>query len=561
MRALIPVHRLLILVLTLCTCLTPARGQGDAASANAQLFDRMGSWQRDFTVASEEAAPFLVQGCIWLQSFNHDEAIRSFKEAARLDPDCAMAWWGVAFAEGPNYNDPVMTERRNQAAWDALQQALARINNTAPWERALIEALSTRYAHPFPEDRTHLEQAYADAMAKVWQTYLNDADIGAYYAEAMMVQKPWALYTPDREPVEGTDKIVATLERVLELNPDHPGACHLYIHSVEQSKTPERALPAADRLCNLVPASGHMRHMPSHIYTRVDQWDRSIEQNALAMEADERYRQLSPNQGIQHMYMVHNNHILAYSAMMVGRQQEALEAARRMWSDPSMEALHGVAPLVDAWMCSLYDVQKRFGMWDELLEEDAPPDYMPITLAYWRAHRAIAHAALKDFENALADYAEFERLYNNPPPLDQLFPGWTHAMYQSRLNAIRHFVPGEIALQRGAYDLAIPHLERAVQAEDELGYGGEPPEYLQPIRHTLGAVYFKVGRHKDAERVYREDLAEFPGNSWSLYGLSRALIAQGKTNEGEEAELAYLKSWEKADFPRLKTTCICIPSL
>jgi tetratricopeptide (TPR) repeat protein len=546
-------------------CIGSTRGGAsedkDFDGVSAQFFEGMGGWDRRFTTSSEEANRFLVQGFLWLQCFNHDEAIRSFKEAARLDPNCAMAWWGTSFAEGPNYNDPFMTEIRNQASWDALQNASARIDNTAPWERDLIEALSARYEHPFPEDRKHLEAAYIEAMAKVWETYPDDPDIGAYYAEAMMVERPWALYSLDREAVEGTEKIVETLERVLELDPDHPGACHLYIHSVEQSKTPERALLVADRLCRLVPASGHMLHMPSHIYTRVNMWDRSITQNALAMEADERYRKLSPEQGLQHMYMIHNSHILAYSAMMVGRSQEALAAARRMWSDPSAEILCKIAPMVDMWMCSVYDVQKRFGMWRELLEEEGPPKYMPITRAIWKAHRAIAYAALKDFDSALAEYAEFERLYNNPPPTDRLFPGWTQERFQKRLDAIRHFVPGEIALQRGSYDLAIRHLEKAVQAEDQLGYGGEPPEYLQPIRHTLGAVYIKAGRPEDAERAYLEDLDEFPGNGWSLYGLSEALRAQEKLAEAQRARRQYQIAWARADVPPLTTSCMCIEQL
>jgi len=552
-------------MLTLGTCValtwSGEPGLSESAETGAQLFEGMGDWNRQFTTSSEEANQFLVQGCIWLQSFNHDEAIRSFKEAARLDPDCAMAWWGVSLAEGPNYNDPAMTQRRNEAAWSALQEAQARIQHAAPWERDLIEALSTRYEHPFPEDRTHLEAAYAKAMGELWKKYPDDADIGALYAEAEMVRKPWALYTPDREPVEGTEDIVATLERVLELNPNHPGACHLYVHAVEQSATPGRALRAADRLCELVPASGHMRHMPSHIYTRVNEWNRSIEQNALAMVADDRYRELSPKQGIQNSYMIHNNHILAYSAMMVGRQEEALRASRLMWKIAPPEGLRQIAPLVDHWMCSLYDVQKRFGLWKQLLNEPAPPEFMALTTAHWRAHRAVAQAALQDFDAALAEYAEFEKLYNNPPPEEQLYPGWTWETYQKRLDAIRHFVPGEIALQRGRYDLAIMHLEKAVAAEDELGFGGEPPEYLQPIRHTLGAVYFKAGRFADAQRVYLEDLAEFPGNGWSLYGLSRALQEQGQTQEAERALQQYRFAWARADVPPLTTSCKCIEKL
>lgn len=529
-------------------------------ATGARLFEGLGDWRRRFTTSSEEAQRYLEQGMIWLQSFNHDEAIRSFQEAVRLDPECAMAWWGVSFAEGPNYNDPFMTERRNQASWDALKNALARIDKTAPWERDLIEALSARYEYPFPKDRAHLEKAYADAMGKVWAKYPDDPDIGATYAEAMMVCRPWALYSLDREPVGDTEHIVTTLERVLELDPDHPGACHLYIHAVEQSKTPERAVPAADRLSRLVPGSGHLLHMPSHIYVRVNQWDRSIVQNALAMQADARYRKLSPKQGIQHMYMTHNSHVLAYSAMMMGREREALKASRQMWADLPQDDLYEIAPTVDVWMCSVYDVQKRFGRWDAILAEPAPPEFMPATTAYWRGHRAIAYAAKKDFDAANRELAEFEKVYSYTPPRDRLFPGMTPERYKARLDPIRHFVAGEIALQQGDYDRAIEHLVKAVEAEDKLGFSGEPPEYLQPVRHTLGAVYFKAGRYEDAERIYREDLDEFPGNGWSLYGLSRALEAQGKTKEAGRVAQAFRFAWAKADEP-LTTSCKCIPRL
>lgn len=526
-----------------------------------QLFERMGDWTREFSTESEPAEEFLTQGFIWLQSFNHDEAIRCFNEALKLDSNLAIAHWGISFAEGPNYNDPAMDERRNNAAWAALQNARDKIEFASEWERDLIQALSARYADPAPEDRTALNEAFAVETEKLWEKYPNDPHIGALYAESLMTLRPWALYNSDREPVGDTDHIVATLEEVLEMAPNHPGACHLYIHAVEQSQTPERALAIADRLTSLVPASGHMLHMPSHIYTRVNAWDLSIKQNALAMQADDRYREKSKDHKIQHMYMVHNNHILAYSAMMVGRKQEALDAARKMWTDLPEDVLPDIAPMIDPWMCSVYDVEKRFGLWDALLEEPAPPEFMPLTTAYWRAHRAIAFAAKKDFDAALEEYAAFETIYNTPPDPATLFPGWTQQMFQKRLDAIRHFVPGEIALQRGEYDLASMHLERAVAAEDELGFGGEPPEYLQPIRHTLGAVYFKAERYEDAENVYLRDLDEFPGNGWSLYGLSRALEAQGKTEEAERAERDFRVSWAQADEPLLTTSCKCIEEL
>lgn len=530
----------------------------DEQPAKGQLFEGMGDWHREFSTDSPTAQRYLDQGFIWLQSFNHDEAIRSFQEALHHDPECAIAWWGISFAHGPNYNDPMMNAQRQQSSWEALQKALGLIEHASPWEQDLIHALEKRYEHPFPQDRTHLEKGFAQAMKQLWEKYPEDADIGALYAEAEMDCRPWLLYTPDREPEEGTEQIVATLERVLKLQPNHPGACHLYIHAVEQSQSPERALEVADRLVNLVPASGHMRHMASHIYTRVNQWNRSIQVNVLAMEADDQYRKKSPEQSVQYMYMIHNNHILAYSAMMVGRKAEALRASRLMWEIAPEERLKELAPFLDMWMCSLYDVQKRFGLWEELISEPAPPEYLPLTVAHWRAHRSVAFAAMKKFDQALEEYGEFEKLYNNPPPVEQMFPGWTFETYQKRLDAIRNFVPGEIALQRDRYDLAAMHLERAVKAEDELGFGGEPPEYLQPIRHTLGAVYYKLERFEDAERIFQEDLSEFPGNGWSLYGLSRAQSALGKEKEAAETLEQYQTAWQEADVPALTTSCECI---
>ena len=522
-------------------------------SARAQLFERMGSHTRRIRTSNPEAQKFFDQGLAWMHAFNHDEAIRSFARAAVLDPECAMAWWGIALCEGPNYNDPEMTDERSAAAWGALQEARARIESAAPVERALIEALSARYAEPWPEDRSGLEQAYADAMARVWAANPEDSDVGALYAEAMMVQRPWMLYSEAGEPEGDTPLIVATLERVLELDPANPGVNHLYIHAVEPSTDPDRAIAAADRLGSQVPVAGHLNHMPSHIYVQVGQWDKSIEQNALAIEADDRYRELSPEQGIQHMYMVHNAHMLAFSAMMVGREAEAMAAARDMWADLPLEVMEGVAPFVDLWMTSVYDVQKRFGRWDELLAEPGPPEFLPITTAVWRAHRAIACAAKKDFDGAMREYDAFHEA-SAAVPEDSVFGG---DPARGILEVSKHFVAGEIALQHGEWKLAAEHLEKAVAAEDALSYG-EPPQWLQPTRHTLGAVYMKAGLHAEAERVYRRDLVKWRGNGWSLFGLHRSLAAQGKEPEAAEFRRKYEAAWAKAEAPT-ETSCVCIP--
>jgi len=553
----------LIVCLAFC-CLVAdaplAEGRNPDTSKGAQLFEELGSYHREFTTRSDEARRYLDQGMVWLQAFNYDEAERSFREAARLDPDCAMAWWGVACAAGPSYNHPRLTARRAGIFQEALRKAQERIENTNPVERALIEALSERHETPYPlEDDAHLDQAYANAMAEVWERFPEDADVGALYAEALMVRTPWALYNIDREPAKDTPMIESLLEQVLELDPNQAGAAHLYIHAVELSKSPERGLVVADRLSTLVPLSGHLLHMPSHIYTRTGDWDRAIEQNALAMEADAKYRAKSPEQLTQHMYMAHNNHIRAYGAMMVGREAEALEASQRMWSQIPEALLEDVASEVDAWMCSLYDVYKRFGRWDKMLAEPAPPEYMPFTLATWHAHRAISYAAKKEIDAAEEEFRAYRRVRDNIRQED-LSNYYSVKAARGRLKVIEHFVPGEIALQKGKLRKAIRHLERAKIAEDKLGYSGEPPDYLQPIRHTLGAVYLKAGRLEEAEEAYREDLAEFPANGWSLYGLSRVLNAQGRNAEAEQAEEDFRRAWAGADGP-IATSCECVPAL
>lgn len=549
------------LVLTLCAALilgctsTKTDELQTKSPAGAQLFEDMGAHRRDVTTSSPEAQAYFDQGLAWMYSFNHDEAIRSFTAATAVDPDCAMAWWGIALCQGPNYNDPVMTEERSAAAWAALQEARARSDNANELERALIEALSARYAEPWPEDRSGLEQAYADAMAAVWAAYPDDSDVGTLYAEAMMVQRPWMLYDAESQPEGDTPKIVATLDRVLALDPGNPGANHLYIHAVEPSVEPAQALEAADRLCNQIPVAGHMNHMPSHIYVQTGRWDESITQNAAAMKRDDRYRVLSPDQTIQHMYMVHNSHMLAFSAMMVGRETEAMEAARDMWADLPPEMVPAVAGFIDLWMTSVYDVQKRFGRWDEILAEPAPPAELPITTAVWRAHRAIAYAAKKDFENAEREFEAF-RAAKAAIPEENVFGGdASHRI----LEVSELFIAGEIALQKGDLERAAELLEQAVEVEDTLSYG-EPPQWLQPTRHTLGAVYMEAGRYADAERVYKADLEKWPNNGWSLYGLSRAFEAQGKTTEATRALHLHEKAWAKAD-ERTTTSCKCIPEV
>ncbi|MGF1511842.1 MAG: tetratricopeptide repeat protein [Myxococcota bacterium] len=519
-----------------------------------QLFEGMGSHTRTVTTKSLEAQAYFDHGLNWMYAFNHDEAVRAFTRAAELDPGCAMAWWGIAQAQGPNYNDPAMPEARSAAAWAALQRARATLDDETPVEKALVEALGARYAEDPPEDRRDLDVAYAEAMKEVAAKFPDDSDVATFYAESMMVQHPWKLYDADEQPaLQDTPIIIATLERALAKFPNNPGANHLYIHAVEPSFDKERGLVAADRLSDMMPASGHLLHMPSHIYAQVGMWNRSIEQNQKAMEADDAYRVLSPEQGLQHGYMTHNSHMLAFSAMMTGQEDLAMHAARQMWEDMPLETLTLIAPFFDPWMCSVYDVQKRFGRWDALLAEPAPPAFLPVTTAVWRAHRAVAYAAKHEFEKAEEEQLAFRRAMKAIPEE----PGWdTYGTAVKFLLVSELFITGEMELQKGRWDEAATALREAVIIEDTLGYG-EPPMWLQPVRHTLGAVYLKAEKYEDAERVYREDLEKWPGNGWSLYGLSRALEFQERMEEAAEVRSAYEKAWAGAKEP-IETSCKCI---
>jgi tetratricopeptide (TPR) repeat protein len=550
------------------TTIPVLRGDRNTAygiGGDAQLFPEMGDYTRSVTTDSGRAQRYFDQGLKWIYGFNHDEAVRSFTQAAEYDPDCAMAWWGIAYAQGPNYNASRMNAARHNAAYEAIERALAELDDETPVEQALIRATAQRYTEPYVEDESLSEpdrkaaqaearkrqgaakEAFAEAMAEVWETYPNDPDIGTLYADAMMVKHPWRLHTPDGEPArDETLTIIETLEAVFKFAPDHPGANHLYIHAVEASKDKLRGVVAADRLSAAVPFSGHLVHMPSHLYVQVGQWDRAVDQNLLAIETDRRYLAMSPGQYRMHGYIAHNGHMLAFAAMMAGREEDAMRGAMFAWETLPQDIFDTMGRRYDRALSSKFDVMKRFGRWDAILAEPAPPSMLWQTTAVWRTCRAVAFAAKKDFANAEMEHAAFKYLLSKRK---------NDAFMQ--LND--KFIAAEIALHKEEWDAAIALLEEAIPLEDKARYS-EPPRYLQPIRHTLGAVYFRAGRYADAERVYREDLAKWPNNGWSLFGLAHSLNEQGKTGEADEAFAAYEAAWQHADKP-LRTTCECIPKL
>jgi len=530
--------------------------ESGARGAQEPLFDGLGSYTRIITTDSPQAQRYFNQGLAFVHGFNHNAAIRSFQEAARLDPECAMAHWGVALASGPHINYPLVPPPAAELAWKELGLAQKHAANASPVERALIEALSRRYANPQPEDRAPLDRAYADAMREVWKNYPNDPDAGAFFAEAMMDLRPWDQWTPAGQAQPGTDEILVTLDAVLKLNPNHPFANHLYIHTVEASPNPERADGAAERLRNLQPGLAHNMHMPSHIDIRRGRWAQAIDSNMKAVEADRRYRKVvGTPKGLVPFYAAHNRHMLAYAAMMTGQRQLALKHIRAMVAELPKDFLKENAMMAEGFVAMPLEVLVRFGRWDEILAEpDQYAEHMPFTRAFHHAARALAYAAKGDPANARKAQMVYLERAKLVPKDDFLGNNSCDAI----LGVANRMIEGEILVAENKIDNGLAELRAAVTAEDALKYD-EPPGWLIPVRHSLGAVLMRTGRFAEAEQVYRDDLARLPENGWSLFGLSESLRAQ-KRNEEEAAttKAKFEKLWAKADL-KITSSCLCQP--
>ncbi len=526
---------------------------GIAEESAVPLFEGLGSRGRAVTTDSPEAQRYFNQGLSFLYAFNHDEAIRSFQRAAALDPECAMAWWGIAIANGPHINNPVVPPERAKAAWEALGKAREAAAGGTETEKALIEALAARYSAEQPEDRKPLDEAYAAAMRKVWQARPTDADVGALFAEAMMDLRPWDLWLPTGEPQPGTEEIVQTLQAVLTQDPSHPLGLHLYIHAVEASPHPERAVAPADRLRDLQPGLGHLVHMPSHIDVRTGNWAKAIEANAKAIEADRRYREQSPNQGFYRIYMAHNRHMLAFAAMMRGQSHLATESIAAMVREMPAEWVKENAIIADGFQAMPLEVLVRFGRWDEVLAAPEPPEYLPVSRALRHAARGIALAAKHDPEAARQELSAFMAARKLVP--EEAIVGNNKA--HSVLDVAGHLLAGEILIRAGEADAGIAELRKAIECEDALKYS-EPPDWIHPVRHALGANLLALGRPVDAEKVYRESLDRLPNDGWSLYGLARSLRLQGKAADAETYEQRFAKAWRDADV-KITSSCFCQP--
>jgi len=516
---------------TLLIGAAPALG---APTDTVPLFDNLGSYHRAITTSVPAAQQYFDQGLRLVFGFNHGEAIRAFAEGARLDPNCAMCYWGTALAYGPHVNAP-MDSASAVAAYAAVQQALAHLSHASPQEKAYIRAVAKRYARVPPANRASLDSAYARAMGDLVKRYPNDLDAATLNAEAMMDLRPWNYWKqPSGEPYPGTLEIVAQLERVLQANPNHPGACHYYIHAVE-AVHPEKAVSCAERLAALMPGDGHMVHMPAHIYIRVGRYAEAIESNVHAVHTDETYIEDQRPVGVYPLgYYPHNLHFLAFAATMAGRSATAIDAAQKLVSKADLQVARAV-PMVQSFVPFLDLTLVTFGRWDEVLKQPTPPADLPYASIMAHYARGTAFAATGKETEAQAE-------------LDIVRQAAASATGDNKVvfDIAQHALMGEIAARQGKLDEAIQHFQVARGIEDGILYF-EPPTWYYPIRHSLGSVLLRAGRPAEAEELYREDLRRFPENGWALFGLLQALRAQGKTADAEAVDARFRKAWAGAD--------------
>jgi tetratricopeptide (TPR) repeat protein len=518
----------------------PAQQSASPTGALAPRLQKLGTHLFPVSTKNKQAQLFMNQGLNLSYAFNHAEAGRAYREAARLDPDLAMAYWGEALALGPNINAP-MDPNNEPKALEVIQKAVSLKAKASPREQALIEALTQRYSG-HAEDRRARDVAYADAMRKVHLQFPDDEDIAMLYVESVMDLRPWGYWTRDGTPYERTSEVVALTEKVIARNPQHPGALHFYIHLMEAYQA-DKAEAAADRLLTLMPAAGHMVHMPAHIYQRVGRYADAQRSNEMAIAADEDYISQCRAQGLYPMaYYPHNLHFLWFAATAEGNSKLAIEAARKAASQVTDETLKAV-PLLAGFRVVPYYALTRFGKWDEMLREPEPPTVSAYLSGMWHYARGTAFLGKGQMDSAGQEFAKLSELMTDKS-LDQ--PLFSPNTGRAVLTIAQEVLGGEMAAAKQDYDAAIAHLERAVRLEDALVYT-EPAEFHYPPRHALGAVLLEAKRPAEAETVYWEDLKRNRENGWALFGLMQALKAQGKNEDAAMVEARFKKAWAHAD--------------
>ncbi len=513
-----------------------------AEAERIPLFTDLGTLHVPISTAAPLAQQYFDQGLRLVFAFNHEEAINSFREAMRLDSRAAMPHWGIALALGPNINLP-MGDSQGKQAFEAIQSALRLMGQATQQEQSYIRALATRYSDSPDGSRAELDAAYAVAMKTLWQEYPQDATAGTLYAEALMNLQPWDYWTIEGRPKGHAEEIVKTLERAMAVSPDHPGACHYYIHAVESSSKPERALACAERLAELAPGAGHLVHMPAHIYLRLGLYEKAAEHNVHAVAVDREYLSHRSLSGIYPAgYYPHNVHFLWAALTMQGRSREALEAAHDLETLVSWEqARH--EPALEEFTPTLTFALVRFGKWEELLVRLKPPPELAYTTIIWHYGRGVALAAEQRFDEARREHQNLVGAVSRLP--ENRTVGVVPVVQLAKI--AERVVAGEIAAREGRLDDAIKALEEGTVLEDAVRYY-EPPLWHIPVRHSLGAVLLEAGRAVDAERIYRQDLKQHPHNGWALLGLEESLKAQHRDAEAADIHKKFKEAWASADI-------------
>ena len=512
-----------------------------APSAPVTLVSGLGDLHHPVTTSNPEAQRFFDQGLRFIYAFNHEEAARSFQHAAELDPKMAMAYWGVAEAIGPNYNDPADAARYKQAH-DAIQKAVDLSASVSPAERAYIAALAKRFPGDPKADVHKAAAEYVDAMREVVKHFPDDLDAATLFAEAEMNLRPWGLWRPDGTPTLGTPEIISTLESVLRRDPNHMGAIHYYIHALEASPNPERALAAANRLAALAPAAGHLVHMPGHVYIRTGDFDAAVKTNLKAAEADRAYMQSGGQMMYLAMYYSHNLHFISQCASMEGDYAEAQKAAATLAAHVG-PFVKDVPPL-EAFMTVPIQVEVRFHKWDQILNAPAPDASMKTATIFWHFARGMALAGKGKVAEAEAEHKIVTAAEQQTPP-DQIFAMPINNKTKDVLKIAENVLGAKIATAKHDPEAATSLLRQAIAVQDSLNYD-EPPDWPSPVRESLGAVLLSSGKAAEAEKVFRDDLERNPRNPRSLFGLQQALKAQGRDYDAQFVARQLETAWKSS---------------
>ncbi|MHC5114174.1 MAG: tetratricopeptide repeat protein [Planctomycetota bacterium] len=522
---------------------------GGSTGMKGDYYD-LGGFHRQVATDAPEAQRWFDRGFTLCYGFNHEEAIRCFERALEADPACAMAHWGIAYALGPNINNMEMMPETTQRAVAAARAAAEHVGDD-PVEQGLVDAIRRRYRLPAPADRAGLDVAYANAMRELYRAHGADADVAALFAESLMILRPWNHWSKDGVPAVETPEIVATLESGLDAAPDHPGLCHFYIHVMEASPQPERALPYADNLRNRVPGSGHLVHMPSHIDVLLGHYDDAVVANQKAVRVDHQFVKREGRHNFYTFYRIHNYHFIVYAAMFDGRSALALRTSRELVEEIPEDMLREMPDFLDAFVPTPLHVLVRFGRWEDILDEPEPPAGLPVTRSIYHYARGLAYAATGRVEQAVAEHRAFAAARASVPETSILFNNTSRDI----LGVADQMLAGEIAYRRGDYDLAFAHLDEAVDRDDALNYD-EPWGWMQPARHALGALLLERNLVAEAEVVYRADLERHPDNPWALHGLAECLRRQGQAEEALACRARFDRAAARTDV-KIRASCYC----